>query len=238
MFLSLADLLAEACLRHTGRRLSERQIGQFCQYGEMLLNWNQRLNLTAITEPQEVMLKHFVDSLLLDPAIEGGRLADIGTGAGFPGIPLKIVRPELSLVLIDAVAKRLTFLQAVVKDLSLTNVEFIHGRAEDVGRQKAYRAGFDTVVSRALARLPVLLEYCMPFVRRGGICLLPKGRKVQEEVQAAQNALALLGGQVCGTEAFDLGEDIGTRFILKIRKVQDTAQEYPRRAGTPEKKPL
>ncbi|MDR3287832.1 MAG: 16S rRNA (guanine(527)-N(7))-methyltransferase RsmG [Peptococcaceae bacterium] len=238
MFRSLAAPFAEICRQKAGITLNQQQLDQFCQYGELLLEWNQRLNLTAIREPWEIMLKHFADSLLMAKYVKGVDLTDVGTGAGFPGIPLKIVRPELSLVLIDSLDKRLKFLRALIGVLELEGVELVHARAEDAGKMERFRERFSTVTARAVASLPVLLEYCLPLVKIGGTCLLPKGKKAQEEVREAEHALTVLGGKLDSVENFHLAESAEHRSLVIVQKTKTTPAAYPRRAGIPEKKPL
>lgn len=224
-----------------GLTLTERQQQQFQRYYELLIEWNEKMNLTAITEPQEVAVKHMIDSLSAWDAglfTPGARLIDVGTGAGFPGIPLKIFQPELQLTLLDSLQKRVGFLQTVCDALELEGVSCVHARAEEAARQKAYREQFDIAVSRAVARLSVLAEYCLPFVRIGGSFLALKGMRYQEEADEAKRALHLLGGDIAAIRPVHLPELDDVRAILTISKKQRTPAVYPRKAGTPEKNPL
>ncbi len=219
--------------------LSKDQINKFMAYMGLLTEWNQKVNLTAITEPQEIVIKHFLDSILLVPFIPAtGLLADVGTGAGFPGIPLKIVMPELEVTLIDSLGKRVKFLRQVIGELGLKGIEAHHARAEDVGRQRAFRERFDVVVARAVSRLSVLTEYCLPLVKIGGCFIAAKGPAVTGEVEEAEYAIELLGGRIASVDYTSLPYIDDTRSFVVIKKVQTTPVVYPRKAGTPEKKPL
>ena len=224
-----------------GLSLTEQQMEQFHCYYELLIEWNQRMNLTAITEPREVAVKHMIDSLsayedkIFKP---NASLADVGTGAGFPGIPLKIFRPDLELTLLDSLNKRVHFLQTVVDELGLTGVSCVHARAEEAARQKELREQFDIVASRAVARLSVLAEYCLPFVRPGGWFLALKGMKYAEEIQEAGRAVHILGGGEPVSRPVHLPELEDIRAVVCIKKERKTPAVYPRKAGTPEKNPL
>ena len=192
MFHEYSSLMRELTLKHIGIELSDLQVAQFCSFGDLLLDWNQRMNLTRITDPSEVILKHFIDSMVLAKFIEGISFADLGTGAGFPGVPLKILRPELEVVLMDSLKKRLNFLDVVIDKLNFSGITTVHSRAEDFGRDVHYRGYFDTVSSRALARLPVLLEYAMPVLKLNGIFLAPKGEQVDHEMVESGRALEII----------------------------------------------
>ena len=196
MFDNYSALIKALTYEHVGFELSEVQVAQLCLFGDLLLEWNQRLNLTRITEPNEVILKHFVDSMVLSKFIEGKSFADLGTGAGFPGLPLKIIRPDLKVVLMDSLKKRLDFLDIVIDKLALTGVSTVHARVEDFGRDVRFRGSFDTVSSRAVARLPVLLEYALPVLKINGLFLAPKGLQAEEELIESQKALKVLGAKV------------------------------------------
>ncbi|WP_299448511.1 16S rRNA (guanine(527)-N(7))-methyltransferase RsmG [uncultured Phascolarctobacterium sp.] len=222
-----------------GLRFSELQLKQFNRYYEMLIETNKVMNLTAITEPEDVAVKHMIDSLLAyDKEMAGKILADIGTGAGFPGVPLKIYCPELKVVLIDSLGKRLNFLQQVIDALALKDIRCEHSRAEDAGRNKQHREKYDFVTARAVARLSVLSEYCLPLVKRGGQFIALKGSKYAEEITEGTEAVKILGGKIVSAEPVKLpGLDDG-RAIIKINKIKTTPAQYPRKAGTPEKQPL
>lgn len=224
-----------------GTPLDATQTDQLSAYDSLLLEWNNKMNLTAITDPREVAVKHIVDSLsAFDPSLfkDGIRAIDVGTGAGFPGLVLKIYFPSMELVLLDSLQKRVKFLEAVVSALGLTGVACVHGRAEEAARQKEYRERFDLAFSRAVARLSVLAEYTLPFVRVGGSLLALKGAKYAEEMAEAKTAAKILGGSAPTSKTVKLpGLDDG-RAIVRIDKIKPTPKAYPRKSGTPEKKPL
>lgn len=221
--------------------LNDHQIAQFLQYYELLIEWNQKFNLTAITDFKEVTIKHFIDSLSLVrlfPDLNGRYLIDLGSGAGFPGIPLKIAFPELSVVLADSLNKRVVFLNEVIDQLSLTPGCAVHGRAEDLAHRADFREKFDICVSRAVAPLIVLSEYCLPFVRVGGAFVAYKGKEVQEELLDASRAISLLGGQLQTVDTFFLPGSGADRTLISVAKTRGTPAAYPRKAGTPRKCPL
>lgn len=238
MFKEWAEYLEENTFNRLGFKLSEKQTLQFCRYGDLLLEWNQRMNLTSIIEPKEVIVKHFIDSLALAKYLSGSLLADIGTGAGFPGIPLKIFKPDLEVVLVDSLAKRLSFLQEVISQLDLAGINILHARAEEFGRKPNYRENFDNVTARAVARLPVLLEYTVPLLKIKGFFLAAKGTQVDEEIAESKKALEVLGARVKNVERFNLGLEAEHRAVVVIEKLKPSPQDYPRKAGIPEKKPL
>lgn len=224
-----------------GIKLSDHQLDQFETYYEMLVEKNKVMNLTAITEKNEVIDKHFADSLALiksGVSLTGQKILDLGTGAGFPGIPLKIAFPELEIVLLDSLNKRIKFLNEVIEALGLEKITAIHGRAEDFAKQKEYREQFDYVVSRAVANLTVLSEYCLPYVKVGG-CFIPyKSGEIDEELNNSKKAVQILGGKIEEVVKFQLPDtDIGRSFV-KIKKNKNTAKKYPRKAGLPAKEPL
>ena len=231
----------ETKLSELGITLNEEQKRQFLQFYELLVEWNKVMNLTGITEYEEVNEKHFVDSLSIVKAIDMDSVEtviDIGTGAGFPGIPLKIAFPNLKVVLLDSLNKRIQFLNTVIDTLQLTGIQTIHGRAEDFAKQQAYREQFDLCVSRAVANLATLSEYCLPYVRVDGMFIPYKSGEITEELQQSQNAIHVLGGKVTDVVKFRLpGTEIGRSFV-KIKKVQNTAKKYPRKAGLPSKEPI
>ena len=218
---------------------TDEQLNQFRVYYEMLVEKNKVMNLTGITEWDEVLEKHFLDSISLIRAIDLNRelsVMDMGTGAGFPGIPLKIAFPKLKVTLADSLNKRVLFLQEVIDALGLEGIEAIHGRAEDLARDKKYREQYDLSVSRAVANLSTLSEYCLPFVKLGGQFISYKSGEIEDEVLSSKSAVFLLGGKIKDTVKFELGES-GRSFII-IDKVKGTPKTYPRKAGTPSKKPL
>lgn len=224
-----------------GLDLTAAQLDQFKAYYDLLVAWNEKMNLTAITDAGEVYLKHFYDSLTLMAAypLAGHlRLVDVGAGAGFPSLPLKIACPDLEVTIVDSLKKRLTFLEALVKELGLTGVSLHHARAEDFGQNKKYRGQFDLVTARAVARLSVLAEYCLPLAQKGGTFVARKGSQGQEELLEAKHAIATLGGKVAEVKTLELPGEEGQREILVIQKTKETPNKYPRKAGTPHKKPL
>ena len=221
--------------------LSDKQTEQFLIYYERLIEKNKVMNLTAITEYEEVIHKHFLDSisLVLAPVFEGkGNLIDVGTGAGFPGIPLKIAFPELKVVLLDSLNKRVNFLNEVIEELGLTGIEAVHGRAEDAGRNPEYREKFDFCVSRAVANLATLSEYTMPFVKPGGYFIPYKSGKAEEEIKESGNAVKLLSGKIQDTVSFTIPDTDMERTLILIQKTAPIHKKYPRKAGTPQKEPL
>ena len=229
----------EKGLADLGISLNETQIKQFLDYYELLVETNKVMNLTAITEFDEVIQKHFLDSLSLCRIYDLNReirVLDLGTGAGFPGVPLKIAFPQIRLVLADSLNKRIKFLENVVGELSLQNVSCVHGRAEEMGRNKEYREQFNLCVSRAVANLSSLSEYCIPFVKEGGAFISYKSGEIEEEANAAKKAISVLGGELREIYKFDLYEQ--KRSFVIIDKKKKTPKAYPRKAGTPTKEPL
>ena len=220
-------------------KINDEQIKKFMNYMNLLLEWNEKINLTAITQPDEVKLKHFVDSLTVLKYInDDDKVIDIGTGAGFPGIPLKIMKGNTKITLLDSLNKRINFLNIVIETLNLRNIQAIHGRAEEIARNKLYREKYDVAVSRAVANLSTLTEYMLPFVKVGGKCICMKGANVNEELERAQNAIKELGGEIERVDNFYLSDNDNERNIIIIRKVKETSSKYPRKAGMPSKEPL
>lgn len=230
----------EQGLAEIGIELSEKQKQQFVDYYEMLVEKNKVMNLTAITDFSEVITKHFIDSLTIVKAIDlkEQKLLDIGTGAGFPGIPLKIVFPELDVVLLDSLNKRLIFLSEVIEYLKLKKITTLHGRAEDYGKNADYREKFDLCVSRAVAKLSSLSEYCVPYVKKDGFFISYKSGKVEEELVASERALQILGARVEKLFNFNLPGTDMERNLVMIKKINLTPKSYPRSAGKPSKEPL
>lgn len=219
--------------------LDEEQIQKFYKYMELLLEWNKKINLTAIVEPRDVILKHFVDSLTICKELQKNKtLADIGTGAGFPGIPVKILRPDLDITLIDSLNKRVNFLTMVIEALKLEKIIALHGRIEDFGKNKKYRERFDYVTSRAVANLSTLSEYMIPLVKIGGKCICMKGSNIDEELKNAEKAIKTLGGKIEKVDTFLLPDTDMGRNIILIKKEKATPNKYPRKAGTPAKEPI
>ena len=233
-------ILEEGC-QELGITLDEVQKKQFTDFYEYLVEKNKVMNLTGITEFQEVLVKHFLDSLACVKAVDMtkvSKIMDIGTGAGFPGIPLKIVYPELEVVLLDSLNKRIKFLDEVIRTLGLEKIRTIHGRAEDFAKKKEYREQFDLCVSRAVANLSTLSEYCLPFVAVNGSFISYKSGDSEEEIHQAKHAISLLGGKVKNVDKFQLpGTDMG-RALVEIKKTKQTPGKYPRKAGLPAKEPL
>lgn len=236
-FISYMNLAAE----HYGIKLSDMQLAQFDKYFQMLIEWNEKINLTAITDPQEVAVKHMIDSLSAwraDIFKPGAFVIDVGTGAGFPGIPLKIFQPDIKLTLLDSLNKRIKFLQEVSEALGFDDVTCIHARAEEAAMNTDFRERYDVAVSRAVARLQVLSEYCLPFVKQGGCFVALKGMKYAEEAADSVKALKILGGDKPDIAEVKLPGLEDKRAVLYIRKIKATPKKYPRKAGTPDKSPL
>ncbi len=219
--------------------LNEQQIHQFYQYMELLLEWNEKINLTAITNPEEIIVKHFIDSLTIAKYVkENARLIDVGTGAGFPGIPLKIIREDIEITLLDSLNKRVNFLNEVIHELKLSKIQAVHSRVEDFAKDKKNRESFDYATSRAVANLSTLSEYLIPLVKIGGNAISMKGSEVDEEMKQSQKAISLLGGKIKTIETFQLPQSDINRNIIIIHKTQNTPNKYPRKAGMPSKEPI
>lgn len=222
-----------------GYTLQEEQLEQFFTYKELLIEWNKKMNLTAIEQEEDIITKHFIDSLSIASYIpDTAKVIDIGTGAGFPGIPLKILKKDLSITLLDSLNKRITFLEEVIRNLSLENIQAVHARAEELAHKEKYREQYDIAVSRAVAPMHTLLEYMLPYVKIGGKCICMKGPNLQEESKDLQNCLETLGGKIEKIEEIVLPETEIKRNIMLIKKENKTPKKYPRNPGMPSKKPL
>ena len=219
--------------------LSDEKIEKFNNYMNLTLEWNEKINLTAITDKEEFVLKHFIDSLTVKDCINDNcSVIDVGTGAGFPGIPLKIYNDTLKVTLLDSLNKRINFLNEVIKSLDLKDIKTIHSRAEDAAHMKEYREKYDVSISRAVAQLNVLVEYLLPFVKVGGRCICMKGSNAEEEIKNAKNAIKELGGEIEEVKKFNLPGTDMERNIIVIKKINNCKNKYPRKAGTPSKEPI
>ena len=224
-----------------GIGLSQRQREQFDEFTKLLLEWNQKMNLTAITDPEEIVLKHYLDSALLFQTKvirQGMKTIDVGCGAGFPSIPAKIIRPDLQFTLLDSLYKRLYFLDCVIEILQLQKIETLHMRAEDAGQEERYRQKYELCVARAVAPLNILMEYCTPFVEKGGYFVALKGPDGFRELEEAKHAMQILGMELTETLERKLPSTEQERVLLVFQKVKETPPQYPRKAGKPCKKPL
>jgi 16S rRNA (guanine527-N7)-methyltransferase len=234
------DTLIEG-LGELGILVEPERIEKFKTYKELLKEWNEKINITAITDDIEIDIKHFLDSLTILKTgyiKEGQKIIDVGTGGGFPGLPLKIVENSIDLILLDSLNKRINFLNEVINTIGLENVKTIHGRAEDYGKNEEYREQFDIAVSRAVASLNVLSEYCLPFVKVGGYFIAMKGPEINEEIENGKNAVKILGGVIEDRYDIELPFTNIKHTILIIKKISNTPTKYPRKAGKPTKKPL
>lgn len=226
-------------LKELDLMLNNKQIENFYYYMNELIEWNKNINLTAITEEKEIIQKHFIDSLTIIKYLKNNdKIIDVGTGAGFPGIPLKISNETLDITLLDSLNKRILFLNNVIEKLKLNNIRTIHSRVEDAAINLEHREKYDIATSRAVAQLNVLLEYLLPLVKVGGKCICMKGGNIEEELKNSKKALEILGGKVEKIESFELPDSDIKRNIIIIKKVSHTPKIYPRKAGTPSKKPL
>lgn len=228
-------------LDDNGITLTDKQIKQFEIYFKTLVEWNQKMNLTAITEQEEVYMKHFFDSITAAfyySFPDEATVCDIGAGAGFPSIPLKICFPTLKITIVDSLKKRITFLNHLAEQLELTDVSFYHDRAELFGKNEAFREKYDVVTARAVARMSVLTELCLPLCKVNGTFIAMKGPNMEEELSDSKRAVSILGGEVTEMHTFQLPEDNGERNIALIQKVKKTPKKYPRKPGVPNKTPL
>lgn len=231
------DLINKA--KQISVEITEKGANMFYEYDKLLLDWNEKINLTAITDEREIILKHFIDSLTINRYIENAdNVMDIGTGAGFPGVPLKIVNENKRFILVDALNKRVNFLEEIKKVLNLKNLDLIHSRSEDLAKNLMYRENIDVVTSRAVANLRVLVEYMLPFIKLNGLCICMKGPNSKEEIIEAENAIKILGGKIENIDKIILPESEIERNIIIIKKVSNTPNKYPRKAGTASKQPL
>ncbi|MBR3646317.1 MAG: 16S rRNA (guanine(527)-N(7))-methyltransferase RsmG [Lachnospiraceae bacterium] len=233
--------LLEECLSKFGLELSEHQKNQFVKFYDFLVEKNKVMNLTGITEYDEVVIKHFADSLSIVKICDMSNInsiIDVGTGAGFPGVPIMIMFPQVQVTLMDSLNKRINFLKEACEICDITNVDFVHGRAEDLGRDKKYREQFDLSVSRAVANLSTLSEYCLPFVKVGGSFICYKSGNSDEEIDNAGNAIKKLSGEIVNRVDFIIPMSDNSRTLLDIKKVKTIAKTYPRKAGTPSRNPL
>ena len=233
----------EELMKKYGKKIeiefTDEQLKKFYDYMNLLIEWNQKINLTAITEPKEIILKHFIDSLTINKYIQqNSTLADVGTGAGFPGIPLKIIRSDLKITLVDSLNKRINFLNDVIEKLDLKGIEAVHSRIEEFGKNKKYRESFKNVTARAVANLTVLSEYLIPIAKIGGQCICMKGSNIEEEIETGKNAIKILGGKIKDINEFDLPDSDISRNIIIIDKIKNTPNKYPRKPGTPSKEPI
>ncbi|MDP4180181.1 MAG: 16S rRNA (guanine(527)-N(7))-methyltransferase RsmG [Bacillota bacterium] len=236
--INIEDLLNEG-LNEFSVSLEKDQINEFIKYKDILKEWNEKINITAIEDDKEIIVKHFIDSLSIIPYMENKnlRLIDIGTGGGFPGIPLKIAYKNLDITLLDSLDKRIKFLSTVINELGLKNIRACHSRAEDFGLAADNREKYDIATARAVANLPVLLEYCLPFVKVGGIFIAMKGSSI-EEIDTSKKALEVLGGKIEKVDTINLPMSDAVRNIIVVRKVNKTPAKYPRKAGKPSKEPI
>ena len=235
--MNINDFINE--LKKINIEINDNQLKQLNRYYELLVEYNEKMNLTGITEKNQVYLKHFYDSLTINKIIDLNTiqtLCDVGTGAGFPGMVIKILFPKIKITLVDSLNKRIKFLNEIIDKLSLKNIETVHSRAEDFAKEN--RETYDVATSRAVAALNVLLEYLLPLVKVGGLCICMKGSNVQEEIEASSNALKILGGQIEKVEQITLPDSDIIRNIVIVRKVTKTSSKYPRKAGLPSKEPL
>lgn len=234
------DILNKAS-NNEGLEFNEKKYEQFMKYKDLIKEWNEKVNLTAIKEDEEIVKKHFIDSMKVfkfDQLKNAKNVIDIGTGGGFPGIPMKIIKPEVNIVLLDSLNKRVKFLNEVIKSLELENIKAIHGRAEDFAQEMQYREKFDVAVSRAVANLTVLSEYCIPYVKVGGYFVAMKGPAVEEEIKQSKNAIRMLGGRIEHIEKVQIEDSDLNHNLVIISKISKTHRKYPRKAGMVTKEPL
>lgn len=235
-YLEFEKIFKEECLKNNIQEFNN--VDKFYKYMKLLLEWNEKINLTAIKDEKEFIIKHFVDSLMVNYLVKGKkRIIDVGTGAGFPGIPLKLFNEEQNVTLIDSVNKKVNVLNNIIEELNLKNVEAIHTRAEDLAQNKVYRENFDIAVSRAVANMTTLVEYLIPFVKVGGYIICMKGPNFEEELNESKNAIKILGGELEKVECFNINGQL-ERNVIIIKKIKNTPNKYPRGQGKPLKMPI
>ena len=218
---------------------TEEQLEKFYRYMNLLIEWNEKINLTAIIEPKEIILKHFIDSLTIIKYIDKNKkIIDVGTGAGFPGIPIKILREDIEVTLLDSLNKRINFLNEVINELKLENINTIHSRIEEYAKNKKYREKFDIATSRAVANLTTLSEYLLPMVKINGIAICMKGSEIEDELLKSKKSINILGGKISNIDSFMLAKTDNKRKIVLIKKIKETPSKYPRKPGMPSKEPL
>ena len=234
------NLLNTACINE-GLSFDEEKYNKLMKYKDMIKEWNEKINLTAITEDEEIVKKHFIDSIKafrFSKLNDAKRIIDIGTGAGFPGIPIKVIKPEIEVVLLDSLNKRVNFLNEVINELNLKNITAIHGRAEDFARETNYREKFDIAVSRAVANMAVLSELCIPYVKLNGYFVALKGPAVENEIKEGNKAVTTLGGTVEEIIKVEVEDTDLNHNLVVVKKIKETSKTYPRKAGTASKKPI
>ncbi len=231
----------ENLLKKIDINYDEETIRSFKKYKDLIIEWNKKINITSIDSEEEIYLKHFIDSIIIKKYViikKGSKTIDIGTGGGFPGIPLKLIDNDMRITLLDSLNKRIKFLNEVVKELNLEEVDCIHARAEELGQDKNYREKYDYGFSRAVASLNVLLEYSLPFIKKNGLFIAFKGSNFKDEIQESKNALNILGGEIIDIKEYSLPETDISRSMIVVKKIKDIPKKYPRKPGTPNKKPL
>lgn len=233
--IEFSELFRQESIKN-GIELSEDVVNKFYLYMSNLIEWNSKINLTAIKDEKDIIIKHFIDSIVIEKYLNSGKLMDVGSGAGFPGIPLKIINDNLDVTLIDAVNKKVKFMNDSIDKLKLKNIKAMHVRAEEIAHEKIFRETYDVVVSRAVANMSTLVEYMLPFVKVGGRCLCLKGPNCEEEINASKNAIKKLGGQIDKVIEYKLEDN--ERCLVIIDKIKSTEQIYPRKQGKPLKEPL
>lgn len=234
------DILSKAC-ESENIDLTDKQYDDFIKYKDMIKEWNKKINLTSILEDEQIIKKHFIDSIKIfdfKKLMNLKEVIDVGTGGGFPGIPMKIVNPSMKITLLDSLNKRINFLNEVIKELNLDDIETIHGRAEDFGKDKNYREKFDAVVSRAVANMTVLSEICLPFVKKGGYFIALKGPSIDKEIEESKKAINILGGKIETIKEVVIEQSDLKHNLVVVKKIKNTPKEYPRKAGIVSKKPL